>query len=211
MSTIPRSVLICGVGLALSSCFPFESAPPAVDDDSATIAAWIDDHRGALPTDYDEVGRLPWPYRRAVVGELPHTTQSALVQTHLARYVLAHPELTPAQSEGSAVAQELMTPAWYALAPLERQRVGEEELNPDRCLRRLRAERGDQRVEAAPASAEATTPKAICVAVRCTTALLPAATAAPFAAAAVAVAPTTEPAPPPESPGPSASTSRFHT
>jgi hypothetical protein len=123
-------MLLCALGLALPACLQPESAPPAVDDDSATIAAWIDDHRAALPTDYDELGRLPWPYRRALVMDLPHPTQSVLVQTHLARYLMAHPELTPAQREGIAAAQVVMTPIWFAMAPLERQRVGEEELEP---------------------------------------------------------------------------------
>jgi hypothetical protein len=130
MTSLARSMLLCALGLALTACLQPESAPPAVDDDSTTIAAWIDDHRAALPTDYDELGHLPWPYRRALVMDLPHPTQSVLVQTHLARYLVAHSELTPAQREGIAAAQEVMTPTWFAMAPMERQRVGEEELEP---------------------------------------------------------------------------------
>lgn len=54
MDTIPRrSALHAGAALALSGCVGSgDEAIPAMGDDTATIAAWIEQHRGSLPTDY---------------------------------------------------------------------------------------------------------------------------------------------------------------
>lgn len=86
----------------------------AREEERRTVAAWIEANRGGLPTDYDELGRLPSAYRRAAILVLAPEHASALVQEHPRRSVAARPEMTAAQREVIAEAQQIFTPAWCA-------------------------------------------------------------------------------------------------
>lgn len=126
MDTIPRrSALAAGATLVLTGCVGSgDEAIPAVGDDTATIAAWIEQRRGSLPTDYDELGRLPFPYRREIVQRLSSVEQSALKQEHLRQAIASRPWLTAEQRAVIDLAREAMTPAWFEATPEERQRWG---------------------------------------------------------------------------------------
>lgn len=86
----------------------------AWEEERRTVAAWIEQNRATLPTDYDELARLPSAYRRAALLVLAPEHASALVQEHLRRAVAARPEMTAAQREVIAEAQQIFTPAWCA-------------------------------------------------------------------------------------------------
>jgi hypothetical protein len=92
----------------------WEARVAALEEESRAVAAWVEQHRGALPTDYDELARLPSAYRLAVFLALPPEHASALIQEHLRRSVVARPEMTAAQREVISQAQALFLPAWYA-------------------------------------------------------------------------------------------------
>jgi len=93
-----------------------------MDDESATIAEWVEQHREDLPTDYDELALLPSPYRGAVFVRLSPEARSALVQEHLRRCVDARPWLTPEQRDVIDLARESLTPAWFEATFDDRQR-----------------------------------------------------------------------------------------
>ena len=86
----------------------------AWEEERRTVAAWIEQNRATLPTDYDELARLPSAYRRAALLVLAPEHTSALVQEHLRRSVAARPEMTAAQREVIAQAQQIFTAAWCA-------------------------------------------------------------------------------------------------
>src|SRR5512132_21481 len=113
---IVRGAFVCVPGLVLASCVTTsENTSPPGDNSAESILGWIALNRANLPTDYDELGRLPWAYRRVVFGELPPATRSALFRTHYERYALAHPNMSPAQRAVLDRATELMTPDVYTL------------------------------------------------------------------------------------------------
>ncbi len=86
----------------------------AWEEERRVVAAWIEQNRDALPTDYDELARLPSAYRGAVLLVLAPEHASALLQEHLRRSVAARPDMTAAQREVIAQAQQIFTPAWCA-------------------------------------------------------------------------------------------------
>ena len=86
----------------------------AWEEERRTVAAWIEANRGTIPTDYDELGRLPSAYRRPAILVLAPEHASALVQEHPRRSVAARPEMTAAQRKVIAEAQQIFTPAWCA-------------------------------------------------------------------------------------------------
>ena len=136
---IVRSALICVLGLFLAACVTTSESTSFPGDNSAeAIQRWIVLNRAHLPTDYDELGRLPWAYRRVVFGELPPTTRSALFQTHYERYALAHPDMSTAQRAVLDRAKELMTPDVYALpheSPEWKTRIGAPQAELERQAR----------------------------------------------------------------------------
>lgn len=127
-----RSALAAAATLALAACSEAEPEdvgadvedsgdPPealaelaAWEEESRAVTAWVEEHRSALPTDYDELARLPSAYRLGVFLALPPASASALMQEHLRRSAAARPEMTEAQRAVIAEAREVFTVAWYA-------------------------------------------------------------------------------------------------
>lgn len=127
-----RSALAAAATLALVACSEAEPVgvgaeiegggdPPealaklaAWEEENRAVTAWVEAHRGALPTDYDELARLPSAYRLGVFLALTPASASALMQEHLRRSVAARPEMTEAQRALIAEAHEVFTVAWYA-------------------------------------------------------------------------------------------------
>ena len=121
-----------------SSAHDALSIPSGEAVSCVSIQDWVEQNRSKLPTDYDELGRLPWAYRRVVLGELPPATRSALFQTHYERYALAHPDMSPAQRAVLDRAKELMTPDVYALpreSPEWKTRIGAPQAELERQAR----------------------------------------------------------------------------
>jgi hypothetical protein len=127
-----RSALAAAATLALVACSEAEPEqvgaeleaagdPPealaalaAWEEENRAVNAWVEAHRSALPTDYDELARLPSAYRLGVFLALPPASASALMQEHLRRSVAARPEMNEAPRALIAGAQEVFTVAWYA-------------------------------------------------------------------------------------------------
>ena len=99
-----------GVGNALV-------VPPGEAQSCTQIDRWVEANRTKLPTDYDELGRLPMPYRRVVFGSLPPATRSALFQTQFERYATEHPDMNAEQQAALQKSRELFTPELYAAPP----------------------------------------------------------------------------------------------
>ena len=114
-----RSALVCSLALALSSagCDTSESTIAIGDNSAEQIMGWVEANRTKLPTDYDELGRLPMPYRRVVFGLLPPATRSALFQTQFERYATEHPDMNAEQRAALQKGRELFTPELYAAPP----------------------------------------------------------------------------------------------
>ena len=93
-----------------------EEAPKiaALEEETRAVAAWVEQNRGALPTDYDELARLPSAHRIGVFLALSPEHASAVMQEHLRRSVASCPRMPAAQRDAIARAQHLFTPAWYA-------------------------------------------------------------------------------------------------
>ncbi len=123
-----HGALVCALGLMVAACVTASENTSLPEDTSAeAIQSWVARNRAHLPTDYDELSRLPWAYRRVVFAELPPATRSALFRTHFERYAQAHPNMSPSQSAVLERAKELMTPDVYALpheSPEWKARVG---------------------------------------------------------------------------------------
>ena len=83
------------------------------EDENRAVTAWVEEHRGALPTDHDELVRLPSAYRLGVFFALPPESASALMQEHVRRSVAARPEMTEAQHAVILEAKEVFTVAWH--------------------------------------------------------------------------------------------------
>lgn len=93
-----RSTLAAAATLALVACS--EAEPDQVDaevegagdprealaklavceEENRAVTAWVEEYRGALPTDHDELARLPSAYRLGVFLALPPASASALMQ-----------------------------------------------------------------------------------------------------------------------------------
>jgi hypothetical protein len=129
MDTIPRRrALAAGAALVLVACS--DEAPPPQDDarafpeyagrlaeiaeEDSAVAAWIEEHRDALPTDYDELVQLPSAYRVAVALELPSAAASAILREHFRRAIASRPEMTAEQRELIAATSDFVSPAWVA-------------------------------------------------------------------------------------------------
>lgn len=64
------------------------------NQDCASIASWVAENAGNLPTSYEEVVEIPIGYRRAVFNALRPAARSSLWQQHFQAYLAAHPELS---------------------------------------------------------------------------------------------------------------------
>jgi hypothetical protein len=128
-TTSRRSALAAGAALVLVACS--EEVPPARDDahefpeqaarlaeiadEEGAIATWIEEHRGNLPTSYDEIVRLPSAYRVPVALVLPPVQASAILREHFRHAVAARPQMTAEQLEVITATSSLVTPAWVAM------------------------------------------------------------------------------------------------
>ena len=77
------------------------------------------------PTDYDEIGRLPFSYRVEIALRISPEQKSALVQEHLRRAIEARPGMSEEQRVVIDLAREAMTSAWYGATSDERQVWGD--------------------------------------------------------------------------------------
>lgn len=129
MDTITRrSALAAGAALALSAVSKdapadqdealdlSEYAPRLAEiaEEKRAVATWIEEHRGALPSTYDELVMLPSAYRVPVVLVLPPVQASAILREHFRCAVEARPAMTAEQREVIAATSSFITPAWFA-------------------------------------------------------------------------------------------------
>ena len=145
MSTMTRrSALAAGAALVL----PVESAVKPVDENPRPVfvpltrnpfpggdldslnanllerhegQVWAHDRRDTLPTDHDEIDRLPASYRHALLDALPISTAVALVLERIQRCADADPHLTDDQRALLASAPLTVTPEWCAASGDERE------------------------------------------------------------------------------------------
>ncbi|MFS8066175.1 MAG: hypothetical protein ACMG6S_07365 [Byssovorax sp.] len=73
---------------------------------------WVHDHRDNLPTEYEEIDRLPANYREALLAALPVATVIDLVLERIQRCTDAYPGLTNEQRAVLASAPLSLTPEW---------------------------------------------------------------------------------------------------
>lgn len=73
---------------------------------------WVYDHRNNLPTEYEEIDRLPANYREALLAALPVSTVIDLVLERIQRCTDAYPDLTDEQRAVIASAPLTLTPEW---------------------------------------------------------------------------------------------------
>jgi hypothetical protein len=73
---------------------------------------WVYDHRDNLPTEYEEIDRLPPNYREALLDALPVATVIDLVLERIQRCTDAYPDLTDEQRAVIASAPLTLTPEW---------------------------------------------------------------------------------------------------
>lgn len=81
---------------------------------------WVYDHRDHLPTDYEEIDRLPANYREALFAALPVATVVDLVLERIQRCTDAYPDLTDEQRAVIASAPLTLTPEWCEASCEER-------------------------------------------------------------------------------------------
>lgn len=81
---------------------------------------WVYDHRDNLPTEYDEIDRLPANYREALLDALPVATVIDLVLERIQRCTDAYPDLTDEQRAVIASAPLTLTPEWCEASCEER-------------------------------------------------------------------------------------------
>jgi hypothetical protein len=74
---------------------------------------WVYDHRDNLPTEYEEIDRLPVNYREAVLDALPVATAAELVLERIQRCADADPAMTDEQRSVLAGAPLALTPEWF--------------------------------------------------------------------------------------------------
>jgi hypothetical protein len=79
------------------------------------MQGWIAQHRGSLPSTYDDILRFPAECRKLLFNEQPPAVQSALWRTQLTRYREQHPALTAEQSAVLGRAIELLSPSVFAV------------------------------------------------------------------------------------------------
>lgn len=84
-------------------------------------SVWAYDHRDHLPTDYEEIDRLPANYREALLAALPVATTVDLVLERIQRCTDADPDLTDEQRAVIAGAPLTLTPAWCEASGEERE------------------------------------------------------------------------------------------
>lgn len=101
---------------------PWTQSPvPEIDVDTLNATAWarheadvwVHEHRDSLPTDHDEVDRLPPNYRHALLDALPLATACSLLREHIRRCADADPDLSAEQRATIALTVETLTPAWF--------------------------------------------------------------------------------------------------
>jgi hypothetical protein len=128
-----RNALAAGAALALGACS--DEAPEELNEDDdlskyaprlAEIAeekravnAWLEEHRGALPSTYEEIVRLPSAYRVPVVAALPTAQAWAVMDEHF-RIAGEDAGRTAAQRELIADVRAYLSPAWWAAERVER-------------------------------------------------------------------------------------------
>lgn len=82
---------------------------------------WAYDHRDALPTDYDELDRMPLNIRQAVIEALPIATAVGLVLERIERSADADALMTDEQRAVLASAPVFVTPEWAEATNEERE------------------------------------------------------------------------------------------
>jgi hypothetical protein len=123
-----RSALIAGAAVVLAARSEASTSPPVMPspfpwiDDVAFAAMleeihevdlWMGERRDNLPTDYDEIDRLPSRYRRAVLRALPLTTATALLRERIRRCADADRDMTGKQRATIEDTVEMLTPELY--------------------------------------------------------------------------------------------------
>jgi hypothetical protein len=83
------------------------------DEDCASIAAWVAEHAGSLPTEYEALALYPIAYRRAIFHASSPAIRSNLWQQHFARYLVTHPGLSPQQVTFVKEARSKMSPTLF--------------------------------------------------------------------------------------------------
>jgi hypothetical protein len=81
------------------------------------IRAWVEAHQDALPTTLAELSTFPVPFRKVIVGFIPHDTRLALWREHLTGIAREDQELTPEQRAFVQEAAVLVPSLMAAPAP----------------------------------------------------------------------------------------------
>lgn len=129
-----RNALAVGAALALGACS--DEAPQELDEgddlskyaprlaeiaeEKRAVKAWLEEHRGALPSTYEEIIRLPSAYREPVALALSPIEASAIMREHFRCVILSRPDLTAEQREVIAETSALISPAWITMDPAAR-------------------------------------------------------------------------------------------
>jgi hypothetical protein len=145
MSTMPRrSALVACAALALPVHSDVEevdenprpvfvpsthSPVPEINVDTLNARAWerheaevwVYDHRDNLPTEYEEIDRLPANQRHALLDALPLATATTLLRERIRRCADADPDLNAEQRATIALTVETLTPEWFDASLDERE------------------------------------------------------------------------------------------
>jgi hypothetical protein len=98
-----------------------------IAEEKRAVAAWIEEHRDALPSSYHELVRLPSAYRVPVALALPVVLASAIMDEHLQR-AGADAGRTEEQREVIADVRAYMSPTWWAGEPVARAMAWQREI-----------------------------------------------------------------------------------
>lgn len=89
-----------GAGLGMAAGIVLTGRTPAIAGQVPDeVDTWMKANAGSLPQTYQDLVKVPVPYRKAVYRTLPQDRQAQLWLDHLAEYRRTHPKLTPAQSD----------------------------------------------------------------------------------------------------------------
>ncbi|UQA59474.1 bacteriocin fulvocin C-related protein [Polyangium aurulentum] len=85
-------------------------SPLSEEDGCETVHAWVERNHDNLPSTYNEVVRLPKPYRKGVFNASSPSVKSSLWRSHLSHYMESHPSMSQEQqavlAEATAFASE---------------------------------------------------------------------------------------------------------
>ncbi|MEO5731845.1 MAG: hypothetical protein ABI134_29905 [Byssovorax sp.] len=129
--TMPVPSEVEGVDEDLRPVFVPSTRSPFGDDDVDAFNArmlkshegrvWVHDHRDDLPTEYQEIDRLPASYREALLAALPVATVLDLLLERIQRCTDAYPDSTDEQRAVIASAPLTLTPEWCEASDEERE------------------------------------------------------------------------------------------